>query len=145
MAPEQSTVHGDVLFPVAAVFLCLSNAFSYTEEGLFSSERWMNSFRQFRHDLLVFVYGQHEWESGGIFASNTRYLRWPDRCVLYMVSVKMLLAVALQCGFTIGGIEQVLGTAQGHPVVIWVLRTTRGRPFSSVWILMTSFKLWSPS
>jgi hypothetical protein len=39
MDPKQSTVHGDVLFPVTAVVLCLPNAFSFTEEGLFSSER----------------------------------------------------------------------------------------------------------
>lgn len=48
-----------------------------------------------------------------------------------MISVKVVLAVALQCGFTKGGILEVLGTAYGHPVVIWMLRMTGGRPLLS--------------
>jgi hypothetical protein len=42
------------------VTLCLPNAISYTDEGLFSSEGCLNSFRHTRHDLLVVVYGQQE-------------------------------------------------------------------------------------
>jgi len=50
-----------------------------------------------------------------------------------MISVKVVLAVELQCGFTIGGGQEVLGTAYGHPVVIWLLRMTGGRPHLSSW------------
>lgn len=98
LAPKQNAVHNDALLPVKTVALCLPSPISYTEEGYFLPRDAGTPFVTFA--MICYLLCMASMNEKVKKSSYQILDTFGDPTDVKMISVKVVLAVALQCGFT---------------------------------------------